>query len=202
MNNREYLRVPIPELAIYYNILPEGQEPPFFLGFGTRRQALGTRDVDVDDPALAKLAEALTRLEDKVDRILGYLEKQSQKRAAYAYQGQVKDISGGGLSFSTVTLHPVGAYLEMCLLPQLGDPRPIYAVGKICWIEPASDQSETGAHLVGAKFVEIDESDREAIIRLVFQLQRKEKEQQKSGEESVFRAASVKDSGFPCERRS
>ncbi len=177
MNNREYLRVRIPELSVLYNELPPGLSPPFFLGFGERKEPLVERDVPLEDPALAALMESLAKLESKVDRILGYLERQGAVKPAYVHQGQVVDISGGGLSFATLSLHPVGAYLELCLVPQVGDPRPIYAIGKVCWVEPAPEKVGSEAHHVGVKFVEIDETDRQAIIRLVFQLQRKGKEQ-------------------------
>lgn len=176
MNNREYLRVRIPELSVLYNELPAGSSPPFFLGFGERREPPAERDVVVEDPGLVAVMEALAKLESKVDRILGYLERQGALKPAYAHQGQVLDISGGGLSFATLSLHPVGAYVELCLIPQVGDPRPIYAIGKICWVEPAPEKAGSAAHHVGVKFVEIEEPDRQAIIRLVFQLQRKEKE--------------------------
>ncbi len=138
MNNREYLRVRIPELSVLYNELPAGSSPPFFLGFGERKEPPAERDVLVEDPALAAVMESLAKLESKVDRILGYLERQGALKPAYAHQGQVLDISGGGLSFATLSLHPVGAYVELCLIPQVGDPRPIYAIGKICWVEPAT----------------------------------------------------------------
>ncbi|MBC7357761.1 MAG: PilZ domain-containing protein [Desulfacinum sp.] len=176
VNNREYLRVRIPELAVLYNELPQDQEPPFFLGFGPRGESAGLHETDTDDPFAREVMETLVRLESKMDRLLGYLEKQSGLRPSYAYQGRVVDISGGGLSFATVSLHSVGSHLELCLLPQVGDPRPIYAVGKICWVEPAAESGDPAAHVVGVQFVEIDEADRQSIIRLVFQLQRKWKE--------------------------
>lgn len=176
MNNREYLRVRIPELSVHYNELPPGLSPPFFLGFGERRAPQAEHDELIEDAVLAALMESLAKLESKVDRILGYLERQGVAKPAYAYQGQVMDISGGGVSFTTTSLHPVGAYLELCLVPQVGDPRPIYAIGKICWVEPGSEKAACEAHQVGVKFVEIEEADRQALIRLVFHLQRKEKE--------------------------
>lgn len=201
MNNREYLRVRIPELAVLYNELPAGSSPPFFLGFGERKEPSVEREGIADDPVVSAILESLGKLESKVDRILGYLERQGALKPAYAYQGQVVDISGGGLSFATLSLHPVGAYLELCLMPQVGDPRPIYAVGKICWVEPASEKSDLKAHHVGVRFVEIDEVDRQAIIRLVFHMQRREKEQRGSGAASKD---GVKDSGRihadPCHK--
>ncbi|MEJ5363730.1 MAG: PilZ domain-containing protein [Desulfosoma sp.] len=177
MNNREYLRVRIPELSVLYNELPAGSSPPFFLGFGERREPPAEREAPVEDPGLAAVMESLAKLEAKVDRILGYLERHGALKPSYAHQGQVVDISGGGVSFATLSLHPVGAYLELCLIPQVGDPRPIYAIGKICWVEPVPEKAGSGAHHLGVKFVEIEEADRQAIIRLVFQLQRKEKDQ-------------------------
>ncbi|MGQ9485450.1 MAG: PilZ domain-containing protein [Desulfosoma sp.] len=184
MKNREYLRVRIPELAVWYNELPVGSSPPFFLGFGERTKPSVEREGMADDPVVSVILESLGKLESKVDRILGYLERQGALKPAHAYQGQVVDISGGGLSFSTLHLHAVGAYLELCLMPRVGNPRPIYAVGKICWVEPSSESSGLQAHHVGVRFVEIDEADRQAIIRLVFHMQRREKEQR--GSETLF----------------
>lgn len=203
MNNREYLRVRIPELSILYNELPPGLSPPFFLGFGERKERPVEREGIADDPAVGVILESLAKLESKVDRILGYLERQGVARPAYAYQGQVLDISGGGVSFATLSLHPVGAYLELCLIPQVGDPRPIYAIGKICWVEPAPEKDRSPAHNVGVKFVEIDETDRQAIIRLVFQMQRKEKEQHSTAGASTEGASEhILDGKDPCRRGS
>ncbi len=181
MNNREYLRVCIPELSVLYNELPAGSGPPFFLGFGARKEPSVEREGPVEDPVISAILESLAKLESKVDRILGYLERQGTPKPAYAYQGRVVDISGGGVSFATLSLHSVGTYLELCLIPEVGDPRPIYAVGKICWLEPAPEKDHEAGHHVGVKFVEIDEADRQTIIRLVFQMQRKEKEQRATG---------------------
>ncbi|SMC19457.1 PilZ domain-containing protein [Desulfacinum hydrothermale DSM 13146] len=182
-NHREYLRVRIPELTVFYNELAQDQEPPFFLGFGPGHDSASLQEKEAEDPFVREVMGALARLESKMDRLLGYLERQESREASYAHQGRVVDISGGGLSFVTVTLHSVGTYLEMCLLPQLGNPRPIYAVGKICWIEPAAESGDTAAHLVGVQFVEIDEADRESIIRVVFRLQRMWKEKAREGKD-------------------
>jgi len=201
MNNREYLRVRIPELAVLYNELPAGSSPPFFLGFGERREPPAQRDIPVEDPALAAIMDSLATLESKVDRILGYLERQGTVKPPYVHQGQVVDISGGGVSFATLSLHPVGAYLELCLIPQVGDPRPIYAIGKICWVEPAPEKAGSEAHHVGVKFVEIEETDRQAIIRLVFHLQRKE-EERRSEEFGAVQETTEPEwaEGDPCRR--
>ncbi len=203
MNNREYLRVRIPELSVLYNELPPGVSPPFFLGFGERRAPQADHDGVVEDPGLATVMESLAKLESKIDRILGHLERQGAAKPAYAHRGQVMDISGGGVSFTTTSLHPVGAYLELCLVPQVGDPRPIYAIGKICWVEPGSEKAACEAHNVGVKFVEIEEGDRQALIRLVFQLQRKEKECRSMGAESPEKG---NEPGFvdhdPCRKRA
>ncbi|WP_448383072.1 PilZ domain-containing protein [Desulfosoma sp.] len=202
MNNREYLRVRIPELAVLYNELPAGSSPPFFLGFGDRREAQAESEVPVEDPALGAVMESLAVLEGKVDRILGYLERQGTLKPPYAHQGQVVDIGGGGVSFATLSFHPVGAYLELCLVPQVGDPRPIYAVGKICWVEPASEECGSAAHHVGVQFVEIEEADRQAIIRLVFHLQRKEKEQRSVGSGAARETTEPEwVEGDPCRRK-
>lgn len=175
MNNREFLRVEVPELRVHYNEIPENSSIPHFLGFVGKGEMSSGLEPEGCDPVQEMMLRMVRRVEFKLDRILGHLERDGY-RPSYEFQGQVVDISGGGLSFATVNDHAVGAVLELCIFPQFGDPRPLFAIGKICWIEPSSSDVYPAASLVGVKFVEIEEEAREAIIRLVFQMERKRKQ--------------------------
>lgn len=80
---------------------------------------------------------------------------------------QAKDISGGGLLFRAPGRLPLGTRLDVVLIL---DGTSIHTVGEVVRELPDMDTQE--GNWLGLRFVDIDERDREAIIRYIFNQQR------------------------------
>jgi hypothetical protein len=179
MQDREYLRIKIAGLRVHYDVLPEGGNAPVFLG----GQDKGTpafigeaiRDCLGEQDAFQKLMVSyLQRIEAKLDQLIGIKEREEAIKL-YRCCGEAVDIGGGGISLKTREAHPIGALLDLCIFARYGDPRPIYAVGKICWLEEHIDEDGEAFSIMGVEFVQINEDDRKTIVRLVFQTERKQR---------------------------
>lgn len=80
-----------------------------------------------------------------------------------AYKGETIDVSGGGVSFKSQTSMPPETLLRVEIdLP----PKTIKAVGQVRWVQEKKDE-KTG-YLVGSKFINIAEPDRNFLIQKLF----------------------------------
>jgi len=174
MYERDYFRIRVHGLKVHFNLLPEGQDAPVTVSFSRKVSSLPREKSEPEDAFQDYVLSLLHRLEAKMDRLTGYLER-GQGGMPYRLHGDVVDISGGGLSFSSPVACEVGSLLDMCIFPSYGNPHPIFAIGKVCWVDPKADESGDESHVLGTEFIEIHEEDREAIVRMVFQSQRKQK---------------------------
>ena len=175
MQNRRFLRVGIPKLRAHFNVLPPGGGLPLFVGFGKRSNPKGVDETGEDHSFQGSVVTALNRIEAKLDRVIGYVERGGGK--PYRFQAEVFDISGGGLALRSDDVQPIGAVLDLCIFPEYGDPQPVFAIGRICSVREERDEADTPVEIMGLEFIEIAEEDRDAIVRLVFQAERRQKRQ-------------------------
>ncbi len=181
MAEREYLRIKINGLGIYYNILPDQESAPVMVGLGERESFSATSSDSIrlsidEENAFQKLVlRYLDRLEAKLDELL-HTAARDRIGKSYQFSGDVVDIGGGGISFKTVEPLPVGVLLDFCLAARYGNPRPVFAVGDIAWIEDLPEENGENRYLLGVQFSQINEDDRKAIVRLVFQTERKQRQ--------------------------
>ncbi len=186
MQEREYLRVKISGLMVNYDVLPEDGMAPLAMGLEKRdvsfpreslRETLGEND------AMQNLIVGyLQRIEAKLDRLIGSMERESSGKT-YHFSGEVIDIGGGGLSMKTRENHPVGTVLDLCIFAAYGDPRPVFGLGRVCRMqESPGEEGKAPSYILGVEFTQLDEDDRRAIVRLVFQTERKQRQQSRAGE--------------------
>ncbi|MEN6485414.1 MAG: PilZ domain-containing protein [Syntrophobacteraceae bacterium] len=171
MENRDYLRVRIPDLAADYNVLPAGGSRPLLIGFGKRTVPLRADNAAEDESPSNALLMTLHRIETKLDRVIGYVERGGGK--PYRHRAEIFDISGGGVSLRAETLQPVDTLLDLCIFPRYGDPRAVFAIGRVCGVREEQDENGCPVEVMGVEFAEIAEEDRDAIVRFVFQAERK-----------------------------
>jgi hypothetical protein len=177
MQDREYLRIKVMGLKVHYDVLPENNCAPILTGgFEKRAPVFGADRVreklGEQDAFQHFVVECLERIESKLDLLIGLKEREEAGKS-YRFYGEVVDLGGGGISLKTLTPPDVGSALDLCLFARYGDPRPIYAVGTVCWVEDHKDEKGEPYTLAGVEFAQINEDDRKAIVRLVFQTERK-----------------------------
>jgi len=167
---RSYLRMAVPGLKVRYNVfeteifnavprLPRPKEAYTLLPNGG----------ETLEPVFQLMLERLERIEMKLDYILRMMGRGVEERL-FQYESMVQDISGGGLSFTHHESISTGKYLELCVYSAVGDMSPIFAVGKVCRVEFKEKEK---CYLLGVEFSDIYEEDRQTIIRMVFDVERK-----------------------------
>jgi len=139
----------LPRLKEAYTILPNGDEEL--------------------EPIFQIMLEKLERIEMKLDYILRMMSRGVEQKL-FQHDSIVIDISGGGLSFAHPENISTGNYLELCIYSTIGDMSPIFAVGKVCRVEFKDKEK---CYLLGVEFSDIYEEDRQIIIRMVFDAERK-----------------------------
>jgi len=167
---RSYLRMVVPGLKVRYNVfeaeavigmprLPRLKEAYAILPNG---------DEDLE-PIFQLMLERLERIEMKIDYLLRMMSRGVEEKL-FQHESIVVDISGGGLSFTHRESISTGKYLELCIYSDVGDMSPIFAVGKVCRVEFKDKEK---CYLLGVEFSDIYEEDRQTIIRMVFDIERK-----------------------------
>jgi len=86
-----------------------------------------------------------------------------------SYECRVRDLSGGGILLATREPFEDGTMLDLEL--EITEDEPLRVTGEVVRCEETSDEGCFG-HLVGVKFVGIQERDRDRIVRFVFARQR------------------------------
>lgn len=180
MGVRDYMRVDVAGLKVRYNCLSIDDSSSLYLEFGKRKSKLTHDSCEEGDSFQSTVTSALHRLEIKLDELIGYLEREKHG-TGYQYTGTVVDISGGGLQLRGPCACPVGTLLDLCIFTVYGNNRPLYAIGRVCWAEDA--EMEAGAEgatesVLGIQFVEISEEAREILVRMVFHVERKRRQQE------------------------
>jgi len=77
------------------------------------------------------------------------------------------NISGNGLCFNNPESLPLGAVVETQIILTSGPPLPLYLVGEVVVVEPADK-----GYRIAIRFINIDETIRNEIIRFVFARER------------------------------
>lgn len=185
MHVRDYLRVSVAGLKVRYNRLSVDDSSSVYLDFGKKKGLAAPASNQEADSFQSTVTSALNRLEIKLDELIGYLEREKHG-IEYQYLGTVLDIGGGGLQLRSSTACPVGSLLDLCIFAEYGNTRPIYAIGRVCWVEEsetADGMAEPAESVLGVEFVEINEEAREVLVRMVFHVERKRRQQEPQSDE-------------------
>jgi hypothetical protein len=171
---REYLRIEVNGLKSYFNLLREQDSRSLFLHFPEKR-TIPAADMEGNDVSYKEFVlSSLQRLENKIDFLIRQLHRE-QFGKPYEFQADVSDIGGGGLNLSSKVSFPVGTLLDLCVFAEYGNSFSIYAIGKVQRVEKRPSKAEEVNYSIGVQFVEINEEDREALLRTIFKLDRKQK---------------------------
>jgi hypothetical protein len=178
VDERDYFRARLPGIAVMYNIIPAEAGVPRSLALFTRTSPPGsTPGFNDDDPFQRHVVTVLARLTAKLDRLIGYYER-NQGGSGYAFTSEALNVSGGGVSLSGSFRHPADTLLDLCLLCQYGVPHAIFALGRVRWVRELVSDSREFRYVSGVEFVEIGEDDRELIVRMVFHAERQQRQQE------------------------
>ncbi|MDD5722875.1 MAG: PilZ domain-containing protein [Syntrophales bacterium] len=122
---------------------------------------------EIEDENLQLLYELLYQTSLQVNRVLDILKKQEVKK--YKTVEDKVNISGSGIRFIADQEFLLNDTIALRIFLPLASQVCVYVLGKVTF----SAQSETeGRYNIAARFVDIPETDREAIIKYVFKRQR------------------------------
>ena len=180
-NRREYVRVPAEYPVIFRVVDPDYPAPSTIKtqSFSHLSSLLSAetaeRGYSREEPADFQLREMIQMLDWKIHYLVKLIEE-TKSRTTFPYQGVILDISASGMRISTSQEMKSGASLEFELVLPLLPFREMVLSAKVLrvsMIEPSP------YFLVGCSFEEINETDREQIIRYVLkkemQLQREKR---------------------------
>ncbi len=131
-------------------------------------------DEDDFDPVLVKI---LFRLDQKIDIVLARQDEilkkiTSQNHEEEIYEtGECIDISGTGVNMLISENLSNETLLELNIEPHIHPAIQIIALGKITRVCPSRDKEMSG-YEISVAFTAINEDDREALIKYIFQRQR------------------------------
>jgi len=126
------------------------------------------------DPVLVKI---LFYLDQKIDKVIANQEKIIEKFDTVeevkdlSAAGECIDISGSGVSMIISKKLNPGSLLELRIDPPTNPPIQIILLGKLSRICQSKDRENNGFE-VSVTFTAINEDDREALIKYIFQRQR------------------------------
>ena len=169
MTPRGWLRMHIPRLRVHYSVIPREASPIEVPGRILRAAPDPIPPEEGPDGAFRReVLEALRRIETRVERLCGCLERDRDSLSP-RHHGEVLNIGGGGLAFTAAEPLAPGDLLDLCVLSPWGDPRPVFAVGEVRWVREEAGASGETATVAGAAFTDIAGEDRDAILRTVFE---------------------------------
>ncbi|MDQ7032423.1 MAG: PilZ domain-containing protein [Desulfonauticus sp.] len=113
-----------------------------------------------------ELLDFLSHMDNKLDLILSFFSQKDVEQD-YPGAGEIIEISGAGLRFSTDQKIEPGEYLEAAIFLSSLPPVVIGVVGKIIRKEELHNKA-----VYAFEYVNIRESDREQIVQFVFKEQR------------------------------
>jgi hypothetical protein len=126
------------------------------------------------DPVLVKI---LFRLDQKIDIVLARQDEILKKFTSQDHEediyetGECIDISGTGVNMLIAGNLSKETLLELNVEPPIHPAIQIIALGKITRVCPSRDNEKSG-HEISVTFTAINEDDREALIKYIFQRQR------------------------------
>lgn len=123
----------------------------------------------------------LSMIDKKLDRIMEYIMTQKRENDTEEIKYHDVEISGSGMKFYPELESDVGDLLEFkIILPIFGFPK-IYAIGRVQRTGKEEFDGELKSY-IAVKFLEINENDREILIRYLFKRQREMIRAEKEGE--------------------
>jgi len=189
-NRREYLRASV-MLQARCQILCREEIELFLKGMGSSLLSRGSFSSPMDEflienaPQLKEepIFHCLHMLNNKLDFIIDQLCSTSVPQ--HTYGNKVIEISGSGLRFLSQESFPVGALIRVeLILPDSLQFR-IEFIGEVMRIERREEKDifEDDGGVVAARYAQIDEESRDAIIKTVFKRQRQLIRMERTGRE-------------------
>jgi hypothetical protein len=189
-DNRDAVRIH-DSFSIKYNIITQkeyGRKESLYISRRTINRSAGKRkeaeafsfdwsaieDEEDFDPVLVKI---LFRLDQKIDIVLARQDEilkkiTSQDNEDDIYEtGECIDISGTGVYMLISENLSKEISLELMIEPPIHPAIQIIALGKITRVCPSRDKEKSG-YEISVAFTAINEDDREALIKYIFQRQR------------------------------
>jgi len=161
-------------LKAWFNFLEEQDSRSLFLHFAEKR-VVPASEIEGDESSFKDFViSSLQRLENRIDFLIRHLQR-AQFGKPYEFQSDVLDIGGGGLSLSSTARCPTGALLDLCVVAEYGNSFSLYAIGKVQRVDEQVTETGEVRYDVGVQFIEINEEDRESLLRTIFDLDRKQK---------------------------
>lgn len=158
---REHVRIDV-KLPISIKFIPNEER------YNISTRVFGYKEIhsrEVSDSINMNIYEALNRIEKKIDMILNILT--IQQYGFYQLPEKNINISGGGISFISDEFFVKGDILEIKIF--LDEPIP---VGLLVYGEVVRVVEENSRYNVGVKFININEKQRDIIVRFVMYKQR------------------------------
>jgi hypothetical protein len=189
-DNRDAVRIH-DSFSIKYNIITQKEydrKESLYISRRTINRSAGKRneaeafsfdwssieDEEDFDPVLVKI---LFRLDQKIDIVLARQDEILKKITAQDHEediyetGECIDISGTGVYMLISENLSKEISLELMIEPPIHPAIQIIALGKITRVCPSRDKEKSG-YEISVAFTAINEDDREALIKYIFQRQR------------------------------
>ena len=160
-NKREYARLET-HIPIEIKMVPPDERNNIRGGMGKDAPLSLPVPQAVEDPLLS---EWLKYIDAKMEAILRLIDVQTRNMPNMTLK--TEDISGGGLSFISPDKFSLGDMLEVKILYPASTPQFLYLHGEVVQSQERSD-----GYFTTLRFVPIDDSVRDKIIRLVFEKER------------------------------
>lgn len=173
---REFLRVKVSGIKAYFNFLEEKESCSLFLSFAKRKTVSPREGLGETSPFEESLLSSVQRLESKIDFLIRQLDRE-RYGVPYEFRADVIDIGGGGVNLLSPVPCTAESFLDICLFAECGNSPSIYTIGQVQWVREETGEGGSIQYRVGVEFVEIEEDDREALFRAIFDLDRRQKRQ-------------------------
>jgi len=127
---------------------------------------------DFVDPGMLFIAQMLTNLNSKLDRILER-EIETKNKDKFG-ESTIVDLSASGMRFAWPNEYPVGDYLQIAFLVNLNPPKRIDLLASVSRVEANDDKKHWGRHpfRIAVQFVDMGENIIEFLVHYVFDIQR------------------------------
>ena len=133
--------------------------------------------IDSDSsPAYRSLAEAITKLDQKLDYLIFLVDKMGDQPKGQSVGDTVRcNISGSGMMFACNEKYSVGTYLRMSvMLGSYNVTKPIHVIAKVIRVTGQDEEYGSLPYRASVNFENIADEDRETVIQHVFEVQRAE----------------------------
>lgn len=160
-NKREFSRVDT-HIPMEVRLVPEEERPNVRSRIDGKKITSIKLPPDVDDPALS---EWLKLLHAKIDAIFRLVSLDGKEAGSSLYE--MKNISGGGASFTSSEKFSLGDVLEIKIFPFAITSQVLYLYGEVVQVEKRENR-----YFIAVRFISLDDTIRDEIIRFVFEKER------------------------------